>query len=111
MKNLTIVFFLQLSALSLLAQNAPNNPCPALVSDYDGHRYNTLYIGGRCWMKENLRTTHYADGAKASYIHANYSKDNDSIYGLLYDWQTAKGVERGKQGICPDGWYLPSDWE
>lgn len=84
MKNFTIIFFLLLSELSLLAQNAPNNPCSVSVSDYDGHRYNTIYIGGRCWMKENLRTTHYADGTKASYIHANYSKDNDSIYGLLY---------------------------
>jgi len=111
MKNFTIIFFLLLSELSLLAQNAPNNPCSVSVSDYDGHRYNTIYIGGRCWMKENLRTTHYADGTKASYIHANYSKDNDSIYGLLYDWQTVKGIERGKQGLCPNGWYLPSDWE
>ena len=32
------------------------------VTDYDGNTYNTVPIGNQCWMKENMRTTHYADG-------------------------------------------------
>lgn len=32
------------------------------VQDYDGNIYKTVVIGEQCWMRENLRTTHYRDG-------------------------------------------------
>ena len=32
------------------------------VTDYDKNVYNTIQIGEQCWMRENLRTTKYADG-------------------------------------------------
>lgn len=111
MKNFTSFIVLMLIVLAISAQKNPTSPCPATVTDYDGNKYNVIQLGGRCWMKENLRTTHYADGKEATGYHANYNKDNDATYGLLYSWKTAKGFERGKQGICPYGWYLPSDWE
>lgn len=40
-------------------------PCPGLpiVTDYDGNAYNTILLGQQCWMRENLRTTHYSDGS------------------------------------------------
>jgi len=57
-------------------------------------------------MKENLRTTCYADGEKV-----DFERTGSNVTGYLYTWNVAKGYERGKQGICPDGWYLPSDWE
>ncbi|MBO6050677.1 MAG: T9SS type A sorting domain-containing protein [Bacteroidales bacterium] len=39
-------------------------PCPgtAAVTDIDNNTYNTVLIGNQCWMKENLRTTRYANG-------------------------------------------------
>ncbi len=39
-------------------------PCPETptVTDYDGNTYSTVRIGHQCWMKENLRTMHYANG-------------------------------------------------
>ena len=111
MRKFTFTMVLMLSIIFATAQKQSGVPCPVSVVDYDGNSYNTLYLGGRCWMKENLRTTHYADGKEATGYHANYNKDNDATYGLLYSWKTAKGFERGKQGICPEGWYLPSDWE
>ena len=110
MKRIVFTIFSLLAALSMVSQNSSENSS-FTVKDYDGNSYNVVYIGGRLWMKENLRTTHYADGTNANYIHVNHDKANDDTYGLLYDWQTAKGEGRGKQGICPDGWYLPSDWE
>lgn len=30
---------------------------------YDGHFYPTVSIGDQCWFAENLRTTHYSNGA------------------------------------------------
>ena len=32
------------------------------VTDFDGNIYQTVVIGNQVWMKENLNSTHYADG-------------------------------------------------
>ena len=39
-------------------------PCPGVptVTDVEGNVYNTVKIGNQCWTKENLRTTHFANG-------------------------------------------------
>ena len=101
------------------------------VTDYDGNTYSTVQIGEQCWMRENLRTRHYADGVTIyhkSYIYsptdttAGLFYPNDSLgcvatYGYLYNWKAAMRDEVGSdnfvnpgrvQGICPNGWHLPS---
>ena len=104
-------------------------PCPDApnVTDIDGNTYTTVQIGCQCWMRENLRTTHYADGTPVPIDTAKYSdydpyryypdhdKRNVAVYGYLYNWRAAIGKESpsdanpsGVQGICPDGWHLPS---
>lgn len=108
-----------------------NSSCPSTVKDYDGNTYNTVMIGKQCWMKENLRTTHYANGSsislgnisKYSFTYAyRYQPDdnssNVSTYGYLYNWPAvmhgASGSEAnpsGVQGICPSGWHVPSEAE
>ena len=94
------------------------------VTDYDGNIYNTVQIGDQCWMKENMRTTHYANGTAVSaggtsgtYSTTSqfyYNPGNTTAYGYLYTWGAAKGpaaVSANNQGICPTGWHLPSDGE
>jgi len=49
------------------------------VTDYDGNIYHIVQIGNQCWMRENLRTTHYADGNE---IPAG-TKMAKRIFGLL----------------------------
>ena len=99
------------------------------VTDIDGNTYNTVQIGSQCWMKENLRTTQYADGTPIEQGTGNssfvpywyYSNNNPSTkneYGLLYNWRavvrnsgSSNSNPSGIQGICPDGWHVPSDAE
>jgi len=111
-------------------------PCPSqpVVPDIDGNEYKTVLIGTQCWMQENLKTTHYADGTQlvdgtgAGDITGDYTTryyfyydDNPlyaETYGLLYTWAAVMGNDEssvenpsGVQGACPDGWHIPSDEE
>jgi uncharacterized protein (TIGR02145 family) len=100
------------------------------VSDYDGNTYNTVQIGNQCWMRDNLRTTHYADGtaipsggsatSETDPYYYNYSSSGIALSerGYLYNWPAAmhgasssSANPSGVQGICPMGWHLPSDAE
>ena len=106
-------------------------PCSGYetVTDIDGNVYNTVKIGQQCWMKENLRVEHYADGTEialssttnASIPHRYYPNNNADYvhsYGYLYNWPA---VLRGNspsstnpsnvQGVCPTGWHVPSNAE
>lgn len=107
-------------------------PCPGMptVTDIDGNVYNTVRIGNQCWMKENLRTTHYADNTEIPVGNTSYSgtepyryapnndESNVSTYGYLYNWaavmhgeSSSYVIPSGVQGICPTGWHVPSDAE
>jgi uncharacterized protein (TIGR02145 family) len=83
------------------------------VLDVDGNIYHIVKIGDQSWMKENLRVTHTPDGSAISgYAYYN-EPDSIKKYGLLYTWDVAMNGSKteGVQGICPDGWHLPSDDE
>lgn len=104
-------------------------PCPGtpIMVDYDGNIYNTVKIGHQCWMKENLRTTHYADGTELPLggelasltepLYFNYPVGNLTFEerGFLYNWTAIVNGDTssmtnpsGIQGVCPDGWHVPS---
>ena len=108
---------------------------PQAVADIDGNTYDAVQIGDQVWMAQNLRTTRYADGTTISigtntstttaYRYApgpNQSNeenmDNVAHYGYLYNWpavmhgeSTSEANPSGVQGICPNGWHVPSDAE
>ncbi|MDD6184259.1 MAG: FISUMP domain-containing protein [Bacteroidales bacterium] len=99
------------------------------ITDIDGNTYNTVQIGGQCWMRENLRTTRYADGTvvllgadtsstTAYRYNPSFDADNVSTYGYHYNWKavmrnsfSSNANPSGVQGICPDGWHVPSRTE
>ena len=99
------------------------------LTDIDGNTYNTVAIGTQCWMKENLRTTKYANGTAiapgsstsnttAYYYAPNGDNSNVATYGYLYNWaavmngaSSSDANPSGVQGICPTGWHVPSDAE
>ena len=98
------------------------------LTDIDGNIYNTVQLGTQCWMRENLRTTRYANGTDIL-LSSNYyggvcryypdnNESNVPIYGYLYSWHAVMGGSSssdanpsGVQGICPNGWHVPSDSE
>jgi uncharacterized protein (TIGR02145 family) len=91
-----------------------NNDC-GTVSDYDGNVYQTITIGDQCWMKENLKSLHDAIGNSITRYCYNNEIDSCAIYGGLYSWNTLMNGEEsvetnpsGVQGICPNGWHVPS---
>ena len=95
------------------------------VTDYDGNVYNTLRLGNQCWMKENLRSTHYSDGTAiaagsgtSTTVAYYYTPGGSFNYGYLYNWKavmrnssSSQANPSGVQGICPTGWHVPSDAE
>ncbi len=83
------------------------------VTDIDGNIYNIVHIGDQTWMKENLRVTKAPDGTPITSYCYNNNSDYEEKYGRLYTWNVAmnNSVIEMTQGICPDGWHVPSDNE
>lgn len=107
----------------------PERPCGELVvKDWDGNEYHTLELGSQCWLKENLKSAHYADGQTiplgnqgdvSADAPLRYYPGGQTVlaadYGYLYNWIAVMHGEpgqqtaaQGPQGVCPDGWHVPS---
>ena len=105
------------------------------LSDIDGNSYGTIEIGTQVWMAENLKVTNYPDGSPITQIsgetewnamtpdiqaycwYNNLTEYSDTS-GALYTWAAAMNgalssdtIPSGVQGVCPDGWHIPSDAE
>lgn len=103
------------------------------VDERDNREYSWVKIGEQIWMAENLKYLPsvvgpgtgsnseaycYVYGYDGTSISAAKATENYATYGVLYNWPAAmNGAESsdanpsGVQGICPDGWHLPSDAE
>ena len=94
----------------------------------DSSTYTILNIGTQTWMTENL---HYADSVNYPSMQGrSWRAEEDTEAGLLYSWSAvidsvywaSKGKTCGNtgdnkkscelpekvQGICPDGWHIPT---
>ncbi len=88
----------------------------------DSKYVNIVRIGTQVWMGENLNVGTRIDGAKYQTNNGIIEKycyyDNDvncDIYGGLYQWDESMqyhpqdtGTIGSTQGICPDGWHIPT---
>jgi uncharacterized protein (TIGR02145 family) len=93
-----------------------------------------------CWMTQNLRSTYTWQGTQkqepvkdfnaandynaVSYYYPAMNESADPKYGFLYTWGAANigtvttestnafpNATSSRQGICPEGWVLPSDYD
>lgn len=77
----------------------------------NGVAYSQVRIGCECWLAENLRI----DANEAVYYQDNTDFEK---FGKLYNWNDAVGANNTVktsmsgdsyiQGVCPDGWAIPT---
>ena len=85
----------------------------ATASDIDGNVYPVFKIGEQRWLATNLQVTRTPSGQQITSFFFNDDSLSYSGQGRLYTWDVAMNgsSEPGAQGICPDGWHLPTDEE
>lgn len=126
MKNLHILIIAILFTTNIFAQTDS-------ITDIDGNTYGIVEIGTQVWMSEDLRVTHYPNGDPIPNVtiisewaaladndstdaYSFYNNNSNTEYGALYSFAAAiaDNWERDNldgQGVCPNGWHLPTDTE
>jgi uncharacterized protein (TIGR02145 family) len=91
--------------------------CATPEVEHEGSVYPTVSIKDQCWLKRNLDAgAMIASGisAEGGGVTEKYCYDNDPsncvTFGGLYSWGEAMryGADPGAQGICPEGWHIPT---
>jgi len=134
MKKTIVFLFALVFIYSCTPQDAPNT----FTDSRDGKVYKTVTIGEQVWMAENLAylpsvvgpatgsedagnetvAFYYVYGYDGTDVAAAKATANYQTYGVLYNWKAAMNGAAssdsnpsGVQGVCPEGWHLPSDAE
>lgn len=126
-----VVDQLNATVLSMIEQSG-------FIDSRDGNLYRVIHVGTQYWLAENLRylpnvnpasegsedsgqtnlSKYYVYGYDGNDVAAAKSEAAYETYGVLYNWNAAMNRSSssssnpsGVQGVCPDGWHLPSDAE
>lgn len=111
------------SYVSELKKDFEPEPCPEAPSvSYGGHEYATIQIGTQCWLQEDLKIGEQIQGDAHPANNGNIEKFclfndplNCELFGGLYEWDELMAYENEEnaQGICPEGWHIPSldEWQ
>jgi uncharacterized protein (TIGR02145 family) len=92
------------------------------VDPRDGISYSTVQIGTQCWFQVSLQATKYLNGDSIPHItnatkwyslttgawcDYNNLTSNGITYGHMYTWYAVND----SRGLCPRGWYVPTNKE
>lgn len=111
----------------------------SMTDERNGYTYKTIVINGKTWMAENLSISEatiqkLGDEDLIANVKAHiHSMPHDTLHrtsqcGLYYSWSAymnlpdsvaSKGsaadaaalIKENHQGICPEGWHIPSETE
>lgn len=87
---------------------------------YGGKIYHNVVIGTQTWLKENLDVgtmipagQNPGDNSTIEKYCYNDDPNNCAQYGGLYQWNEAMAYRDtpGSQGVCPDGYHIPTSEE
>ncbi len=117
-----LFFFLAIFLFSITFLNAQITCGESFVDSRDGNVYKTVLIGEQCWMSQSLNVgeminqsgnNNQTDNSVIEKYCYNNNESECDEYGGLYQWHEMMNHETGEsiQGICPEGWHLPSDDE
>lgn len=117
-------------ALNTSEEGWSNN---TFTDERDDKIYHYTTIGTQVWMTENLaylpevspavyssstEPHYYVYGYNGTNVTTAKLTSNYQTYGVLYNWPavmagstSSSANPSGVQGICPDGWHLPSEEE
>ena len=84
-------------------------PAHPVCIDNEGNSYKTTLVNGKAWMTENLRVTSNSNGDEVQH----FQNPDVPEQGFLYTWDAAMNgsTDEGAQGLCPDGWHIPTHEE
>ncbi len=131
------LFFLALFIFTVFSctketESSKSESTTGTVEDIDGNVYKTVVIGEQTWMAENIRVKTFPNGEEIplvtdndawvaldnnntdmAYCYYNNNSDYAEDYGALYTYAAVVNGEEGEevQGLCPDGWHVPSKSE
>jgi len=110
------------SKISDTIRKSDSGTCGTVM--HGGQLYHTVVIGSQCWMRENLNIGKWLDQSQLQKQTNNgliekYCYGNDfvqcDVWGGLYQWDEMMQYSEtlGVQGICPEGWHIPTsqDWK
>jgi len=84
------------------------NETDLVIDEDNGVMYGAVKIGNQWWISENVKIP----GGRSCYRN---NPEYCDLFGGLYNWPTAmnNSTSQKAQGICPDGYHIPTveEWE
>ncbi|MEA1876534.1 MAG: FISUMP domain-containing protein [Bacteroidota bacterium] len=94
-----------------------NKDIDVLIDSRDGEQYIIALVAGNWWMAENLRygaeiplsKRQEDNGIPEKYVRGDNRGSTPDRTGGVYHWLEVMDYSTDSQGLCPQGWHIPTD--